>query len=251
MRNRRLFGRFTLASVPGLVAWWEPPWSNDIPNGSNISRIQDISGNGNDALQTTEANQPGNLVSGINGIRCADFVAANNTALTVADAASIQNIFDGGGAVFGAVRLDAITSAFGAYIMAGGSNAWTLRGISDSTIRFTADFDTTDGIWQAGDDSIELGTPFIFGLTYDADSAANNPLLWVNGASVAFVEDTTPVGTRVSGAGSAKTIGNAAFGSRQFDGPIGTLALYDEIPSAADITRIFANLSERWDIDLA
>ena len=157
------------------------------------------------------------------------------TKIAVADDAAMQNIFDGGGAVECLVNLDSD----------GGGNAgriaekrWHLSTVAESSanvaLEFTVDFSSTDGVWRSAV-NIGLNESHHIAVVYDSSSTTNNPILYVNGSAVTFTETSTPVGTRVSDAGTGLTIGNRAASDRTLDGHLQEVALYDHALTAARV----------------
>lgn len=62
------------------------------------------------------------------------------------------------------------------------------------------------------------------GFTYDPGSTANDPVIYVNGASVTVTEQTAPSGTANSGSMSALRIGNRGGTDRNWDGDLARVA---------------------------
>lgn len=83
-------GSFDVTKVPGLVLWLEASQKVTQNNGF-VSSWGDLSGNGNNATQATQALQPFLQQATINGRPAVHFTDANmGTVLTIADAATLN-----------------------------------------------------------------------------------------------------------------------------------------------------------------
>jgi len=145
--------------------------------------------------------------------------------IDVSPDASIDDLFDGGGSI--SAMIDPIS--------AGGAGQGAIFRIDTSFILQLQDFSGNLGRiafykfftgsfaqWQTSTRPIELLKDSSITIDYNADSVANNPTFWINGVPLTvgsgITEITTPVGTRISGAGLTKLIGNRGSGGRRFDG---------------------------------
>lgn len=167
--------------------------------------------------------------------------------LTAGSDASIDNNFDGGGTIMAWIQpTDWGESNFGRVLSKFSSGlgwSWFLQetGVSvagDETIRFTYQFSTTDGNWVAPDNSIALNTWMHVAFSYDADSDANAPTIYIDGESVT-VSTTAPSGTRQTDAAQDLRVGTRSSGSRTFDGEIADARMYDRILSAGEVQTIY------------
>ena len=107
-------------------------------------------------------------------------------------------------------------------------------GLCTGNIFLRQSFSVAEGGWGAPVNSITLGTWQHVAVTYDNTSAANRPVFYVNGAVVATNVDTTPSGSASPDAASILAIGHAGQ-TRNFDGAIDDVRLYNRILSAAEI----------------
>jgi hypothetical protein len=71
-------------------------------------------------------------------------------------------------------------------------------------------------------------------ITYDGGSTANDPVIYVDGASVTVTELAAPVGTINTANTGAYVLGNRAAGDRNMDGMLGEFAAWDAILDAAE-----------------
>jgi len=168
----------------------------------------------------------------------------NDDKVTVTDAASIQNIFDGGGSVCGWVYPFTSGSGSGGRIVdkrvASGTGWMLLTESGADLIAFFHEFSTGNGRW-ASTSSIALNQWSFIAVTYDADSTANNPIIYVNGVSVSISETATPSGTRDSDVGQDMEIGNVTGGTAAFDGNMADVRIYDDALTADEVLWVYTN----------
>ena len=109
-------------------------------------------------------------------------------------------------------------------------NQWVFHLKDESSgfvkLNFTHSFSTTTGDWFTTNRVIPINAWSHIAVFYDSDSASNDPVIYVNGVSVAITEDSTPAGTRSSDASSDLIIGNKSDGSRGFDGYMMDIKIY-------------------------
>ena len=146
----------------------------------------------------------------------------------VADAAAIQNIFDGGGTIEAIIRPDGMGGVSLGRVYDKAQHVIHVSGESGGKCRlvFFYSFSLASGGWQTTDRVITLGQIHTVKITYNADSTANNPAIEINGAPVGVTQTLVPSGTRVSDAGSALFIGNSSARTTTFDGLIDELRLW-------------------------
>ncbi len=191
------------------------------------STIRDRSGNGNDG---TLANTT--WVKNSKGLWVLDFNATTSI-VTVSDAASIQNIFDGGGTIEAWINLASDGEQSLGNIV---NKNWRLRVDSESVgeirLRFIQDFDgVADGTWTTTTRALPINTCIYVAVSYDSDATTNNPTFVINETeftvSSGITESVTPVGTRVSDIGTDLGIGNRTTVDRTTDGTIGLVRASD------------------------
>ncbi len=217
----------------------------------NVSRWDGKSGQGNNALQGVEANQPATESSTLNNRNVITFDGVDDL-LTVAADASIDNLFDGGGTVFvvfnptsdGENDLGRIVDKGGNLIIFLNAEA---GGVCD--IRFLVARATANGDWRPTTKAINIGVGNIFAVTYDSSSVSNDPTIYLDGASVAVAEVSMPVGDVTDDSGDDLDIGNRSSDTaRSYDGDIAELLMYDHILSAAEIAVVHTDLSSKYGI---
>lgn len=107
---------------------------------------------------------------------------------------------------------------------------------SNQRVNFRADRATTSGHWHTPDDA----TTFILNawqhvaVTYDGSSTANDPLMYVNGISVAVTEFTTPAGTLDTTADEI-VIGNNDAQAATWDGYLAECCVWNRIITADEV----------------
>ncbi len=110
-------------------------------------------------------------------------------------------------------------------------------GSEDDRFSFFANFNTTDGSWSTTN-VVSSGLRH-FGVTYNYTSASNNPILYVDGASVGVTETSTPVGSYQTGTDSIFRLGSVFNGFPSFNGTLLSLCIYNRIMSAAEVADAF------------
>ena len=199
----------------------------------------DSSGNGNDGADTAVSYVAGkiNNAASFNG---------TTSLITVTDAASIQNIFDGGGTIAAWIFPDSIGENGAGQIVnkrLSGNDGYALSlrtgGVGTLDINFFQDFSGTDGNWQSTSAVITEGEWNHVAVVYDADAVGNNPIIYVNGGVVALTEVTTPVGTRTTDVGNDLAIGNRTDQLFTFDGEIDDVRIYGSALTLAQISSIY------------
>jgi len=178
--------------------------------------------------------------------------------IIVTDAASIQNIFDGGGTLIFWINADSAgEGGYGNICFKRGAGfvGYFLRTFGEAggkvKLSFYQDFNTTDGGWNTSSTEVTLGVATQVAVTYDNSDVANDPIVYVNGSSVALTEYLTPEGTRESDAGNNLYIGANRAGSETFDGTIGEVLGYNRVLTPAEIARNFnATKSKYTDGDI-
>lgn len=218
--------------------------------GAAASPEPDLSGNGNDAVVTIGAGtfDAPPLDAGGDGAVDAD---GADTKGTITDDPAIQDIFDGpdGGSLL--FMFNARSDGEGNNGRVFEFRGSTLLAVTTETgpnirLRFFADFDVTDGIWDT-DVDIPKDTLIVGGLNYRSSAITNVPviLLWDGSALSArtITENTAPVGTRVSDVGTDKLIANNAGSTRSFDGILDEIGLRKGSPTTLSELTELVNLA--------
>ncbi len=106
---------------------------------------------------------------------------------------------------------------------------WTIE-ITDVSggkfrLKFTRDFDSTDGVWQT-DRIFDFNTEYKFSIEYDETDVTHDPIFYSNGEVITTNEVTTPIGSAVSDAGDNLTLGNNTGQTATWDGYIEEFRLH-------------------------
>ncbi len=165
------------------------------------------------------------------------FDGGSDRYLNAESPAALDNIFAGGGTVsfwFNAAGYGEIS--FGRIFFKGSdasNDASTQLFLINSTgqkeLKLYRSWDGANGQWTIT--PIELDTWYNFVVTYNEDSVANNPIMYLNGVSKTVTEAVTPSGSVVSDAANNLYIGSRVT-DREFDGRIAEVAIWDVILTA-------------------
>lgn len=171
-------------------------------------------------------------------------------AIQIAASSVIDNVFAGGGTFTGWVHARTSGPTTLGRFMDKSANDFTEDGWSvfydDSAVPnafiFVQDFTTGTGRWRTPDETMVLNTWQHIAVTYNRDSDANVPLLYIDGVSQFVSEFTAASGTAEDDSGEILTIGahSPSDMDHPFDGYMEDLRLYDRILDPAEI-EIIAN----------
>ena len=128
----------------------------------------------------------------------------------------VDDVFDGGGSLSAWIYPDSAGGGtYGRIITKGSAVRFEVRDLSGGNLKlfFNKTFSGTQGYWTTDDRIVPVGSWSYVVVTYDSDAVGNNPIIYVNGVSVALTEGSTPVGTRTTDASSNLYIGNVASGT--------------------------------------
>lgn len=103
-------------------------------------------------------------------------------------------------------------------------------------------FSTTNGAWTFNVPA--LASWHNIAVTFDGASTANNPTVYIDGASVTLTRTVAPVGT-FGTTSNAYFVGNNAItgGTRNWDGLLQDLAFWDDVIPAAELPLLHAGFS--------
>ncbi|MCH8148928.1 MAG: hypothetical protein IH987_13275, partial [Planctomycetes bacterium] len=229
----------------GLVAFWK------LNEGSGTNAT-DSSSNTNDGTLT---NSPA-WTDGVHG-GAVDFDGVDDYIGAGSDA-SIDDMWAGGGTFAAWCFIEgAGETNFGRFAdKASDVDAtvgWAIQMNNGTTsIRLEAGFSTTRGIWNSGTNSVSANSWYHVAVVYDSDSAANDPLIYINGVSKTVTNSTPPVGTYNTDAAIALRIGNfAGDTTRTFDGSLDDIRIYSRELSTGEIVRLAngSGLIGHWKLD--
>jgi len=131
---------------------------------------------------------------------------------------------------------------------AGGQHtAFTIRAPASAgfIFRWFMNFDgAANGSWDADADITAAAWHHIC-VTHDGSDANNNPIIYIDSASVAFTETTTPLGSRTTGTDSFR-LGENANAGQDFAGRVAEVVQYDRILSAGEAGVLGAKFSPKF-----
>lgn len=146
--------------------------------------------------------------------------------ISVAAAAPMADVFAGGGTAeawffatgWGEAQFGRIFDK-DAFVLGMGDNT------TSGSILFGHRFAGNNGNWNSAQGSVALNAWTHVAVVYDQSSAANTPVIYVNGVARTVTATTTPSGATMSDAAAPLTIGNRAAGDRAFAGRLDELRL--------------------------
>lgn len=178
------------------------------------------------------------------GVWYLDFDGSDDK-VTVTASASIAKLFDAGGTIDVWInpRSDGEIDSGRVFDKRPAATGWCLYGYGETAgkigLVFRIDFATTDGQWNTTAKVVPINAWSKFTLTYNSSNVANDPIIYLNGASVAITEGITPVGTRVDDTGEALCIGNNSAQTVTFDGGLALCKAQKSIKTADQIAQDF------------
>ena len=98
---------------------------------------------------------------------------------------------------------------------------------------------TTGASWYTTADQLAAATWAHIAVTYDGSSTSNDPIIYINGVSVAITEASAPTGTRDTGTDFNLAISDPDAAGFAADGKFADARIYSTILSAADILAIY------------
>ncbi|MHB1001902.1 MAG: LamG domain-containing protein [Armatimonadota bacterium] len=123
---------------------------------------------------------------------------------------------------------------------------WILDCPGSQRMSFQRVFSTTNGYWVSPLNSIVTGRWYHVVLAYDASSAGNTPVFYINGIQAVTSVSVAPVGTASSDAGDSLYIGNNTALTRGFDGQSGIIRIFNRILSAHEALALYRENAWRY-----
>jgi hypothetical protein len=205
---------------------------------------------------TANANHGTNTGSSSTGGQIADGRSFNGTSnyIDVGSAASLDNLFTGGGTVEAWFRAsgwgeDSKGRIFEKGDTSGGNDfsGWML-GVDNVNMTGSVLFGhgSSSGIgggWNSSSTSVSLSTWTHVAVVYDQGSASNNPSIFLNGMPASVTESFSPSGAISSDATYGGRLGNRGAGDRTFNGRLDEIRLSRTSRSPDWITTSFRNQS--------
>ena len=208
----------------------------------------DLSSNNSIAYQGTAASQP-LFKTGIDNGNPMILFDGTDDALTVDSAATIDNLFSGGGFALFVIKPTGVGGASQGrlFSQSGGNNYMYLSDESGGTckISFYMSFSTTSGEWVTNSRVINLNQVNIVAISYNNSNVANDPIFYINGKSpTPITETSTPVGT--AGTASTIRIGNNATTSRSYAGYMGDIAMFKTVLNGMQIVNLIEFFAKKY-----
>jgi len=202
--------------------------------------VSDRSGNDNDGTVTSAT-----IATGIVG-NALNFDGASGD-VTIADDSAIQNIWDGGGTLSVWINANSDGEANQGRVVdkdGAANDGWGLLVRDEAAglmaVRFFQRFSGTDGEWITASLPISINSWHHVLITYNSDSATNDPVIYIDGSSVSITEESIPAGTRSTDVGNDLMVGNADTDALTFDGEIDEVRLYGTVQSSTTIATLFS-----------
>ena len=169
---------------------------------------------------------------------------ATDDIINCSSGSTVDNIFTGGGTVAWWQRSDGRGESNLGFAI--GKTKWSVYMITDaSTMRFYQAFDGDDGAWSF---AITSGVWQHVAVVYNNGATTNNPVVYVNGASVTATETGTPTGTFDSDAAADLVIGNTAATTNTWEGAIGEVMVFSITKTASEIKSIYELTRHQYQI---
>jgi hypothetical protein len=225
---------FNPRTLSGLSAWYDASVTSSVTlTGGFVSQWNDLSGNGINLSQSTEANRPGTAT--VNGRQAIDFDGSNDNLNNTTEVTP--------GTVFNVHIIDT----------AAGQSVYGVQSGSGATVRSSSLIFSSLGEYRS--QSIASG----FNAGFSGGSRTANPRISVHtfsGAAVAgrldgagFGGTTTTTGTNVNGVWlGTRNIGGVL--SLPMDGKICEHLIYNRVLSADEISRVERYLAAKWGVTL-
>ena len=167
-----------------------------------------------------------------------DFDGSNDFIKVDADS-SINSLFATGGTLSGWINTKSVGETAGRIANKGFLFYVHITSGSTCKLGFNIPFSTTDGAWTTTNHDINFDEWQHIAITYDGSSTSSNPIIYINGISVAVTEATTPVGS-ISDDTADLYIGNRSATDRSFNGSMSSIALHSTAKSADEIYAIYS-----------
>jgi hypothetical protein len=193
-------------------------------------RLQEVGGTtAYDEVGSNDGTSGNTIVRDAGGM----FFNATDDIVTITAVAAINEIFAGGGTIVWRQVLNGRgESNLGTSLSKG---FWFVASLTATSMRFVQTFSGIDGVWTF---DIVPGKTQEIAITYDSGSTANDPLVYIDGISVAVTQTGIPTETATLDAANNFIIGNNSAGERTFEGSLSEVRMYDEILTAGEIRKL-------------
>jgi hypothetical protein len=235
------YGHDNPRAISGCVLWLDPGISTVTETAGAISAIADLSGQGNNAVQTTEANQPALVADGIGGKPAIqgdgdnDYLSIANAKFNAINAITIVNVLKYSTAVGDDQML--ITRP------AGTSDQLSLADGKPRLALLLTDIGSQNAVT---DDALTANSSYIITAMYDGSAIT----LYVNGTAVKQTTGLSgTLANEVAGTDDWQWLTRA--GTQDSDSPTSFLAIYNKALSDTELAAIHSYLSSRFGITLS
>lgn len=248
-----------VAGSPGVPAWpdivlyYDAGDPASLPTATSpITEIFDLTNNVSPALIDTGASLPSLVDSHL------DFSSDVIRLLNGGRPANTFNIFNGGGTWAFWVRIRS-TPVVGRFVdtRGGSSNQGYFFGPRGANptgyqLEFVRNFSVTNGLWRLAVDAGREVPPYDqwvhIAITYNDDSSANNPTMYINGVSQGPITPATaPSGTAVAESGSNLRLGaRGTGGSEAIDGNMDVMVAWSKALTADEVMQHYAATRSRF-----
>lgn len=219
--------------------------------GDNETYLKDISAYGNNATFKNGATY--NLTGRHGGSLQLDGI---NDAVTVTDSAAIRNLYNASSGATTSVwimpRDDGVGDEGRLFDKElGGDDGWIayVSGQSGESmfLRFQQRFTTSNGVWRTTTRSIAANAWNHVAIVYNATAATNDPLFYINGASVSITEETAPSGVSKDDTANNLAIGGRVISGNEFNGFLDEVMILNRTFSASEVQQLYASTLYKHD----
>jgi len=110
---------------------------------------------------------------------------------------------------------------------------------TDNKIQFSVKWTNGANRWKTADDAITENTWHHIVVTYDTSAAANDPIIYIDGAATAWDDEPTPIAPFLGIEGGDCIIGNRDIDVRDWEGQLADIAIWDSILSPTEVLAIY------------
>lgn len=212
---------------------------------ANLVHYYRMEGNSNDSKGSANGVDTGITYSPGNG-KYGQGAGFNGTTSDIDFATFSSDIFASGGTMSGWINLNAVAN--GKIIVQfddGNKNRIDLVNTSGSTcsLEFQQFCSVTDGIWRTTNRDISTGQWIHIAITYDRSGGVGaNPIIYINGVSVAVTTTQSPVAPLRTGI-TQVNLGSDGFGAAFINGAFDDFAFFNRVLTAAEIFSLFVGQS--------
>lgn len=151
---------------------------------------------------------------------------------------AIENLWTDGGTLSFWLKKTTSNNAFIAY-----KTKWELSindySAGNMALNFGKTFSSGGGGWKTTNREIGQNTWYHVAITYNSNSTANDPLIYINGSSVSVTETATPVNSPVTDAAINLYIGNWNSVDSSIRGDLDEWSLWGRVLTGAEITELY------------